>query len=58
MRLIDGDKLYDNLREAGMLFALRMVKTAPTIALSPIDAPPNDPLTLEELREMDGEEIK
>lgn len=52
MRLIDGDKLYEDLREAGMVFALHMVESAPTIA-----QPPNDPLTLEELREMDGEPV-
>lgn len=52
MRPIDGDKLYADLREAGMVFALRMVAAAPTIA-----PPPNDPLTLDELREMDGEPV-
>ena len=52
MRLIDGDKLYEALREAGMVFALRMVAAAPTIATLP-----NGPLTLEELREMDGEPV-
>lgn len=52
MRLIDADALYESLREAGMVFALRMVETAPTIA-----PPPNDPLTLEELREMDEEPV-
>ena len=40
MRLIDGNKLYEDLREAGMVFALRMVETAPTIA-----PPPNVSLT-------------
>lgn len=49
MRPIDGDKLYEDLREAGMVFALRMVASSPTIA-----EPPNDPLTPEQLREMDG----
>lgn len=52
MRLIDADKLREDLREAGMVFALRMVDAAPTIA-----PPPNAPLTLEELREMDGEPV-
>ena len=52
MRPIDADALYEALREAGMVFALRMVAAAPTIT-----PPPNDPLTLEELREMDGEPV-
>lgn len=52
MRLIDADKLREDLREAGMVFALRMVDAAPTI-----DPPLNAPLTLEELLEMDGEPV-
>ena len=52
MRPIDGDKLYADLKDAGMVFALRMVAAAPTI--TPL---PNDPLTLDELREMDGEPV-
>lgn len=52
MRPIDADALYESLWEAGMVFALRMVEIAPTIA-----EPPNDPLTLSELREMDGEPV-
>lgn len=31
MRPIDADELYQSLKEAGMLFALRMVEKAPTI---------------------------
>ena len=51
MRLIDADALYAALKDAGMVFALHMVETAPTIN------PPNDPLTLGQLREMDGEPV-
>jgi len=52
MRLIDADALYEALREAGMVFALHLVETAPAIA-----PPRNDPLTLDELRELDGEPV-
>lgn len=59
MRLIDADALYDKaeMRYKGARAPFReiyrglvdAVADAPTI-----DPPPNDPLTLEELREMDG----
>lgn len=58
MRLIDADAL--NIRrytrwfenEADARQVERMIREAPAITL-----PPNDPLTLEELREMDGEPV-
>lgn len=58
MRLIDADAL--NVRRYCRWFddpddirvVERMIREAPTIA-----PPPNDPLTLEELREMDGDKI-
>ena len=52
MRPIDGDALYAALKDAGMVFALRMVKSAPTIA-----PPPNAPLTLDQLRKMGADEF-
>lgn len=64
MRLIDADALTgqmkDRLRccnngsvgEACFLMIVDLIKSAPTIA-----PPPNDPLTLEQLREMDGEPV-
>ena len=60
MRLIDGDALFDDAFEVWgneadggetNLF-MGMINNAPTIA-----PPPNDPLTLEQLREMDGEPV-
>ena len=70
MRPIDGDYISDALeaelcREgddledrqwaygyaAGVSFAVRKLAEAPTLT------PPNEPLTLEELREMDGEPV-
>lgn len=60
MRPIDADALFDaafeiwgNEADGGEtnLF-MEMINHAPTIA-----PPPNDPLTLEELREMDGEPV-
>lgn len=45
--LWSGGKLYEDCLRA----VRKMIDDAPTI-----DLPPNDPLTLEHLREMDGEE--
>ena len=59
MRPIDGDALFDKVYEAfgddidgGManLF-MEWINEAPTLT------PPNEPLTLDELREMDGEPV-
>lgn len=61
MRLIDADQLLDFIRFDERVIApeehtaqdiVMMIQTAPTIA-----PPPNDPLTLEQLREMDGEPV-
>lgn len=61
MRPIDADQLLDFIRFDERVIApeehtaqdiVMMIQTAPTIA-----PPPNDPLTLDELREMDGEPI-
>ena len=43
---------YDNTRICAFRKALDLILNAPTIT-----PPPNDPLTLEELREMDGEPV-
>lgn len=60
MRLIDADKLFDKFlemwgteveAEIASMF-MQTVNDAPTI-----DPPPNNPLTLEKLREMDGEPV-
>ena len=70
-RMIDGDKLVENLRLIATCWSIspfvskekhsgavdmlreveREVKEAPTLT------PPNEPLTLEQLREMDGEPV-
>ena len=70
-RMIDGDKLVENLRLIATCWSIspfvskekhngavdmlreveREVKEAPTLT------PPNEPLTLDELREMDGEPV-
>lgn len=70
-RMIDGDKLVENLRLIATCWSVspyvskekhngavdmlreveREVKKAPALA------PPNEPLTLEQLREMDGEPV-
>ena len=50
MRLIDADALFDNLLRWIADMFIKTVNAAPTIA-----PPPNDQLTLEQLREMDGE---
>ena len=61
MRPIDGDALFDDAFEVWgneadggetNLF-MGMINNAPTIA-----PPPNDPLTMEQLREIDGEPVK
>lgn len=64
MRPIDGDALSDQMNErlrrcnngsiveACLLAELDLVNSMPTIT-----PPPNDPLTLDELREMDGEPV-
>ena len=49
--ILDGEKHLDNLAE-GFMEANNVIRTMPTIT-----PPPNDPLTLEELREMDGKPI-
>lgn len=43
---------YANARVCAFRLALELIMDAPTIA-----PPPNDPLTLDELREMDGEPV-
>lgn len=48
---------YANARVCAFRRALELVLDAPTIAAPPNDAPPNDPMTLEQLREMDGEPV-
>ena len=70
-RMIDGDKLVENLRLIATCWSIspfvskekhngavdmlreveREVKEAPTLT------PPNEPLTLEQLREMDGQPV-
>ncbi len=69
MRLIDADALFDFLteqleRETGAYSKGRNVGLNIARSFLPdensvptIDPPPNDPLTLEELREMDGEPV-
>lgn len=63
MRPIDADPIVETLKEArkkadsprrdlDLLILQEMIQLAPTIT-----PPPNDPLTPEELREMDGEKI-
>ena len=60
MRLIDADALFDKAFEVWGTEAdggetnlfMEMINNAPTIT-----PPPNDPLTLAELREMDGEPV-
>ena len=63
MRLIDADPIVETLKEArkkadsprrdlDLLILQEMIQLAPTIT-----PPPNDLLTLEELREMDGEPV-
>lgn len=65
MRLIDADKLVFNtvglcdaqenfLGVAKVVFA-EDVEQAPTVDIEKLKAGPNDPLTLDELREMDGD---
>lgn len=71
MRLIDADKLVENLRliatcwsispyvskekHNGAVDMLREVERE--VKNAPILTPPNEPLTLDELREMDGEPV-
>lgn len=73
MRLIDAEPIertlfrradkslaknpYENAKICAFRRAFELVLDAPTITSLPNDAPPNDPLTLEELREMDGEPV-
>lgn len=73
MRLIDAEPIeralfrqadkalvknpYANARVCAFRRAFELVLGAPTIDPSPSEAPPNDPLTLDELREMDGEPV-
>lgn len=60
MRLIDADALFDKAFEVWGTEAdggetnlfMEMINNAPTIT-----PPPNNPLTLDELREMDGEPV-
>ena len=61
MRLIDADKLKIDMEQKALCgegaykifgYSAEQVDSLPTIAL-----PPNDPLTLDELREMDGEPV-
>lgn len=49
--ILAGEKHLDNLAE-GFMEANNVIRSMPTIA-----PPPNDPLTLDELREMDGEPV-
>lgn len=73
MRLIDAEPIeralfrradkslaknpYENAKICAFRRAFELVLDAPTITFLPNDAPPNAPLTLEELREMDGEPV-
>ena len=73
MRLIDAEPIeralfrradkslaknpYENAKICAFRRAFELVLDAPTITSLPNDAPPNDPMTLEELREMDGEPV-
>ncbi len=73
MRLIDAEPIeqalfkqadkslaknpYANARVCAFRRAFELVMDAPTIESLPSGAPPNDPLTIEELREMDGEPV-
>lgn len=73
MRLIDAEPIerklfrladkalaknpYENAKICAFRRAFELILNAPTIASSPNALPPNDPLTLNELREMDGEPI-
>lgn len=67
MRLIDAHKLSVDMEEkvfcsnGGTQFifgySYAQVHSLPTIDLPAIALPPNDPLTLEQLREMDGEPV-
>lgn len=55
MRLIDADDLYDNMLyemcgTGYQTLALQVIRRAPTIEIDT----PNDPLTISELREMEG----
>lgn len=60
MRLIDADGLFDEAFKVWGTEAdggetnlfMEMINNAPTVT-----HPPNDPLTMEELREMDGEPV-
>ena len=53
MRPIDADALLDRAICTRNYFEIKsLIERMPTI-----DPPPNDPLTLEELREMDGEPV-
>lgn len=61
MRLIDADKLQIDMEEKIFCgdgtykiwgYSSQQIKSAPTVTL-----PPNPPLTLDELREMDGEPV-
>lgn len=60
MRLIDADKIPFSQREDGCLndVAYRYdINEMPTIEPTSIAPSPSDPLTIEELREMDGEPV-
>lgn len=62
MRLIDADALYDKAemwyKGARAPFREIYRSLVDAVADAPtIEPPPNDPLTLEELREMDGEPV-
>lgn len=73
MRLIDAEPIeqtlfrradkalaknpYANARVCAFRQAFELILDAPTIAPPPNDPPLNDPLTLEELWEMDGEPV-
>ena len=73
MRLIDAEPIeqalfkqadkslaknpYANARVCAFRRAFELVMDAPTIESLPSGAPPNGPLTLEQLREMDGQPV-
>lgn len=57
MRLIDADKLVSVTLTDGGYWTKEVYYKADIDAALTVYPPPNDPLTLEELREMDGEPV-
>ena len=57
MRLIDVDEAKEQIKQMQTLKASERVLFQLALDRTPTYKPPNDPLTLEELREMDGEPV-